>query len=164
VKKESTICFQTSSEIKSALEKIAEEKQQTVSYIVEAIVSQYLKSNRGFQEIIQNRRRCDRKKVSLKAFIGDPRWQRRNFVKGTILDISLGGIRFSVPKGTTVEILAGDKATEYSVIFTLPNNLWQTNVKCRSQRALESEEAVQVGAAFVSLDPSTCSTLQKYLI
>jgi hypothetical protein len=63
-----------------------------------------------------------------------------------------------------VEILAGNKATEYSVIFTLPNNLWQTHVKCRSQQVLKSEEIVQVGAAFVSPDFSTCSTLQKYLI
>lgn len=164
MKKDTTICFQTSSEMKSALEAIAEDEQHTVSSLVEAIVFQYLQSKRGYQGIVQNRRQCNRKKVNLKAFIGDPKWHRRDFVEGTILDISLGGIKFSVPRGTKVEVVAGDKATEYSIIFTLPNNLWKTNVKCRSQRVVESEEAVQVGAAFVSPDFSTYSTLQKYLI
>ena len=162
--KKATICFQTSSEVKSALETIAEEEQHTLSSIVEAIVFQYLRSKRGFQGIIKNRRQCNRKKVSLKAFIGDPRWHSRDFVEGTVLDISLGGIQFSIPKGTKVEILASDTVTEYSVIFTLPNNIWKTNVKCRSKRVVESEKAIQVGAAFVSPDFSTCSTLQKYLI
>jgi hypothetical protein len=102
--------------------------------------------------------------LTLKAFIGDPKWQRKDFVEGTIIDISLGGIKFSVPKGTKVEILVGDKLTEYSVIFTLPNQLWKTNMKCRSPRVVESRDAVQVGAAFVSPDFSTCSVLQKCLI
>jgi hypothetical protein len=164
MQKDTTICFQTSSEVKNVLENIAKEEQQTVASIVEAIVFQYLKSKRGFDGIIQNRRRCERKTVALKAFIGDPRWQRRDFVEGTIMDISLGGIKFSVPKGTIVEMLAADNATEYSVIFTLPNNLWKTNVNCRPKRVVKSEEAVQVGAAFVSPDFSTCKTLQKYLI
>ena len=162
--KESTICFKTNSEMKSALEKIAEEEQRNVSSIVEAIVFQYLKSNKGFKGIIQNRRRFDRKKVSLTAYIGDPRWQRRDFEKGNILDVSLGGVRFSVPKGTKLEILPDCKATEYSVIFTIPNNPWLTKVNCRFQQVVESEEAVQVGAAFVSPDFSTYSALQKYLI
>lgn len=162
--KDSTICFQTSSEVKSMLENIAKEEQQTVASVVEAIVFQYLRSIRGFDGIIQNRRRCDRKKINLKAYIGDPRWQRRDFVEGTIMDISLGGIKFSVPKGTMVEILAVDNAAEYNVIFTLPNNIWNTSVKCRPKRVVKSEAAVQVGAAFVNPDLPTCKTLQKYLI
>ena len=164
MKKESTICFQTSSEMKGALEEIAEEEQRNVSSIVEAIVFQYLKSNKGFQGIIQNRRRFDRKKVSLEAYIGDPRWQRRDFEKCNILDVSLGGIRFSVPKGTKLEILPDCTATEYSVIFTIPNNPWPTKVNCRFQQAGESEEAIQIGAAIVSHDFSTYSALQKYLV
>lgn len=162
--KTSTICFQTSAEMQSALETVAREEHQTVSCIIETILFQYLKSKRGFQGIVQNRRRCDRKQINLKALIGDPEWQQRDFTEGNITDISMGGIKFSVPKGTLVEMLTGDEANEFSVIFTLPNNIWKTKVKCRTRQVVESESIIQVGAAFISPDFQTCTKLQKYLI
>ena len=163
MEKESTLYFKTSLEVKSILETIAEKEHQNVSSIMESIVCKYLQSNRGFQVISQNQRRSDRKKVNLTAFIGKPRSQSQDFVKGNILDISLGGIRFSVPKGTEMEILADDKTTEYNVVFTIPDTPWQTKVNCRFKRVMEFGEAVQVGAAFVNADFMTYAQLQKYL-
>ena len=94
----------------------------------------------------QERRMSERRQVALPAFIGDARSDPRDFETGTVLDISLGGINFSIPKGTTIELRTDGDANEISVLFTLPNNHWRTNVICRPQRVFESADKVQIGA------------------
>ena len=74
--KDSTISFQTSSEICRCLEKLAEQEKQSVPSVVEAIVCSHLKDSKVLEGIFQSRRRSERIKVGLPAFIGDPRWQR----------------------------------------------------------------------------------------
>jgi hypothetical protein len=161
-----TICFQTTSETSNALDKIAEDEKLGVSEIVDIIINRYLKDNNEFPGIKQNRRRFERKKVDIPAHIGDPRWQRCNFEAITILDISIGGIRFAVPKGTKLEIQKdSDSATDkFIVIFRLPNYHWPINVQIAPQRVFESTEEVQVGAALVNPDFQAYSALQKYMI
>jgi hypothetical protein len=162
--KDNTICFQTSSEIKSLLEKIAEKESQSVSSVVETIICHYLKNDKSLGSVFQNRRRYERKEVSIPAYIGDPRWQRHDFVAGTILDISFGGIRMSIPKGTKVEIENADETDKFSVIFRIPDYHWPVNVKISPRRVIDSEEVVQIGASLTNPDFHAYSALQKYLI
>jgi hypothetical protein len=164
MKKDNTICFQTSSEIKRFLEKIAEKESQSVSSVVESIIYHYLKNDKAVEGIFQNRRRFERKKVSIPAYIGDTRWQRHDFVAGTILDISLGGIKMSIPKGTKVEIQNVNEADKFSIIFRIPNYHWPISVKISPQGVFESTEEVQFGAALINPDFQAYSALQKYLI
>jgi hypothetical protein len=162
--KDNTICFQTSSEIKSLLEKIAEKESQSVSSVVETIILHYFKNDKSFEDIFKNRRRYERKQVSIPAYIGDPRWQRHDFVAGTILDISFGGIRMSIPKGTKVEIENADETDKFSVVFRIPDYHWPVNVKISPRRVIDSEEVVQIGASLTNPDFHAYSALQKYLI
>jgi len=162
--KDGTISFQTSSEIRHYLEKLAEQEKQSVPFVVESIIHNYLKENKVLESIYQSRRRSERIKADLPAFIGDPRWQRKNFIAVKIIDLSFGGIRFSAPKGTRLAIESNGEAAEFKVIFTLPNTSWPINVKFHPRRVSESEEEDHVGAAFVNPDFYTCTVLQKYLI
>ena len=164
MERDSTICFQTTSEISLALEKIAREDCQSVSSVIESIIFHYLKDNKEFKGVYQSRRRLERKKVCLQAFLGDPDWQRREFERGTILDISFGGIRISVPKGTKIEIQSAGDPKEIRVIFSLEECPWPINLKCHLRRVSELEEEVQFGATVTDHDFYTFSTLQKYLI
>lgn len=100
----------------------------------------------------QDRRRSERRQVTLPAFIGDAHSNPRDFETGTVLDISLGGIHFSIPKGTTIELDTDADTNEISVLFTLPNNHWRTNVICRPQRVFESDHKVQIGATVLNPD------------
>lgn len=100
----------------------------------------------------QDRRRSERRQVALPAFIGDAHSNPRDFGTGTVLDISLGGIHFSIPKGTTIELNTDADTNEISVLFTLPNNHWRTNVICRPQRVIESDHKVQIGATVLNPD------------
>ena len=104
------------------------------------------KDGTSITSIGQERRMSERRQVSLPAFIGDARSDPRDFETGTVVDISLGGINFSVPKGTTIELRTDGETNKISVLFTLPNNHWRTNVICRPQRVSESADKVQIGA------------------
>jgi hypothetical protein len=166
MEKSTRICFQTTSEISNILDSIAENEKLSVSEVVDSIINRYLKDAKECQVIKQNHRRFERKKVALPAFIGDPRWKRRDFEAITMLDISIGGIGFAVPKGTKLEIRNNSVSgsDNFIIIFSLPNNHWPINVKISPQRVFESEEKVQVGAALVNPDFHAYSALQKYLM
>jgi hypothetical protein len=162
MKKNITICFQTTSEIGNAMEKIAREENQSLSSVIESLIYHHFKDNKDFDSIYQNRRHLVRKKVCLPACIGDPRWQRHDFEEGKILDISFGGLRISVPKGTKIEIQ--QETQEIRVNFTLAGCLWPINLKCHPQRISELEEEIHIGATIVDPDFYTYTALQKHLI
>jgi hypothetical protein len=164
MEKDTTICFQTTSEISNALGQIAEHEKLSVSEAVHDIINRYLKDKSQGDK--QNRRRFERKKIELPAWIGDPRWQRRDFKEITIMDISIGGIQFAVPKGTQLEIQKdGDNDTDkFVVIFRLPDYLFPIKVQISPQRVFESAEHVQVGAALVNPDFQAYTSLRQYMV
>ena len=166
MEKSTKICFQTTSEISNILDSIAENEKLSVSEVVDSIINRYLKDDKESQGIKQNHRRFERKKVALPAYIGDPRWQRCDFEAITILDVSIGGIRFAVPKGTKLEIRndSDSDSDNFIIILRLPNYHWPINVQISPQRVFESTEEVQVGAALVNPDFHAYSALQKYLM
>jgi hypothetical protein len=163
IEKDTTICFRTTSDIRNAIEEIAEKENGSVSAVVESIVYHHLRGNKALKCVFQNRRRSEREKVSFPAFIGDPRWQRRDFIAATIQDISFGGIRVSIPKGTRVKIDNYGKEAEFSVIFSVPDTLWPIHVECRPKWVADSEESFQLGAALVNPDLTAYKVMQKYL-
>jgi hypothetical protein len=162
--KKETICFQTSSEIRSSLEKIAGKEGQSVSSVVESIIHHYLQNDQAVEGIFQNRRRFERKKISIPAYIGDTRWQRDDFVEGTLLDLSIGGIRVSIPKGTKVDVRNIGETDELSVIFRIPSCYWPIHVKISPEEVIESADEVQIGASLIHPDFQAYSALQKYLM
>ena len=162
--KDITVCFQTDSETVDALEKIAREDGQTVSTVIESVIRHYLRDNRECRGLHQSRRCLERKKVRIPAFVGDPGWQRKDFVRGNILDISFGGIQVSIPKGTKMEIQSDGDPREMRVIFSLEDCPWPVHLKCQPRRASESGEEVLIGASLIDPDHYTYTTLQKHLI
>lgn len=142
----------------------------TCNHIV-MIMAQILRTmaimnNIGFQGITQNRRRFERKKVDLPAYIGDPRWQRHNFESITILDISMGGIRFVVPKSMKLKIKKDNDSDpdKLIVIFRIPNFFWPIKVQISPKRVLEFAEGIQIAATMVKPGFPAHSILQKYLM
>lgn len=163
MEKDTTICFETTSAIRNALEEIAEKEKRSVSSVVESIVYQHLHDHKTVKYGVENRRRSERKPVHFPAFIGNPRWQRRDFVPAEIQDISFGGIRVEIPAGTRVQVENYGEEAHFTVIFSLPDTLWPIHMECRPKWVADSEGAIQMGAALVNPDLSAYQVLQKYL-
>jgi hypothetical protein len=164
MKKDITICFRTNMEIRNSLEKISTDDRQSLSSVIENMLYNYLKGRKALQGMTSDKRQFARKQVALPAFIAEAKADARGYQTGTIMDISLGGIRISVPKGTQLEIKADGDATEFDIIFTLPYATRPLKMRCHPQRVFESEEDVQIGTAFVDADFRSYQTLQNFMI
>ncbi len=162
--KDITICFRTSTEIRNSLQKVADAERQTMSAIIDNMLYQYLSEKKALQDIERERRQYIRKPVSLPALVMDQNEENRALQTGKVLDISLGGLLISIPKGGKLEVSASGETNEFTIIFTLPEAMQPINVKCKPQRTFESEGDVQIGANFVDSDFHSYQTLQKYLI
>jgi len=156
MKKHTTICFRTSSEIRIAIETIAENERQSLSSLIESILFRHLKETKSLPVSGTERRRHDRKKISVPALIRESNEGKNDFETGAILDISLYGMRISVPKGTQLEIKAEGASSTIEVTFTLPNATQLLRMKCQPQRTID--------AAIVDSDFNSYRTLQNYLM
>jgi hypothetical protein len=161
MEKDTTICFQTTVQVLSAIEKIAEKENKSVSAVVESIVCQHLKVHP--EGIYDDRRRLERRQVHFPAFVGDPRWQRRDFVAGAVLDLSFGGIRISIPRGTRVKFDPFGDETQFSVIFSVPDSLWPIHVRCAPKWVADMDDTVQMGAKLMNPDLNAYKVLREHL-
>lgn len=163
MKKDVSICFRTSAAIRDALSDIAEEERKSISGVIESIIYRHLKTGVAPKGIGKERRRFMRKKVSLPAFIDSSESRDHEFDAGTVLDISMGGIRFSVPKGTKFETQYKNGDAEFSVMFILPDESKPVKVKCRTMQVYDEAQVVQIGAAFQDADFNSYRALHNYL-
>jgi hypothetical protein len=144
---------------------------------IETVRSQLLHRTRGRQSgketahrplpeeevFSQDRRGFKRVPANFPACIGDARSKTGDFAIGTIQDVSMGGVRLSVPKGTNLITGPGCEAVEFSISFSLPNNHWPIGVKCLPRRVVELGDEIQIGAAFVDTDIRSHHALQQYM-
>jgi len=163
MKKPITICFRTSEELRGALERAAGEGRRSLSSMIELVLTEYLKRNRDFSDRGQvERRRYPRKQVTLPAYV--------EVSKGTvtqhgavILDLSLGGMRLSVPKECVSKIYEKGEKSHFETSFTLPSENKPVRLVCKPERVVPSNGNVYVGASFVDADFTAYQRLQQYL-
>jgi hypothetical protein len=152
--------FLTDEGIRHALMKSAREKNLSVSYVIEQIVRDYFRKNKSFDE---KRRRFERKSASFSCFIGGSDTHASDLINATILDISHGGVRIAIPKGSAFDIKKICDET-IVVIFSLPNFNWPVRLECRLQRVFDHEDEVHIGAAVINPDCSVCLALQQCMV
>ncbi len=162
MKKEVTICFRTSEELRGALEKAAREDRRSLSSAIELILTDYLEKNHEFPHQ-KDRRRFGRKQVSIPAHVKgiDPDKLEHDAV---ILDISLSGLRVSLPKELMQEIYEGEKESMFETWFVLPQEQKSIRLVCRPQRVVPVNGNIHVGASFVDSDFTNYQQLQQYLV
>jgi CRP-like cAMP-binding protein/flavin-dependent dehydrogenase len=112
---------------------------------------------------MKERRRLERSTLTLPALIGEADAAPDNYEPGTAIDISISGIRFLVPKGTTLGGKEHEESTKFTVVFTLPDQQQPIEVKCRSKYLRTTEEGVEIGAKFVDPEAQIYQPLRQYL-
>lgn len=163
IRKDMTASFLTDLEVMRAVEKTAKENNQSVSYVIESIIRSYFMDNKTLQHIDEKQRRFERKCTGFSCFIGNADSQARDLITATIMDISHGGVRISIPKGPDFDIKSVFDET-FVVIFTLPNCNWPIKLECRSQRVFDHKDEVHIGANIINPDCSVCLALQQCMV
>jgi hypothetical protein len=162
MKKEVTICFRTSEELRSALEKAAREDHRSLSSAIELILTDYLEKNHEFPHQ-KERRRFVRKQVSIPAHVKSIDADKKQH-DAVILDISLSGLRVSLPKESMPDIYEVAETSAFETLFVLPQEEKSIRIVCRPQRVVPVNGNIHVGASFVDSDFTNYQQLQQYLV
>lgn len=159
MKKDVTICFRTSELLRQSLEKIAGAERRSLSSIIENILYGYVKSRPGPKGTGRERRDYSRKEVSFPALVYREDTRESTLQTGIVNDISLGGMRISIPHDYPVE-----NNREFNTVFTIPGEKAPIRMRCNIKRiANEAGNVRECGAAFVDGDFAGYQKLQKYL-
>ena len=163
MKKDITICFRTSDELRTSLEKVAKEGRRSLSAMIENILYDFLKEKRVSPNVDKEKRRYFRKGVALPTFVYETGTEAREAQAGIIVDISLGGLRISVPRDCKIEV-NDSEGKQLDLLFTLPNEKAPITMKCKPARVSDNSSEIEVGASFVDSDFRSYQKLQNYLI
>ena len=157
MKKDLTICFRTTEDFRKSLEKIARQERRTLSGLIQNVLSDYMsRKETSFSD--EERRRYPRKNVTLPAFISGA--DVREAQSGAILDLSLGGMRMSVPKESRIETWH----TPLNVLFALPGEKTPVALSCTPTRAQPSNGDIEVAVSFANCDFPSYQKVQAYLL
>jgi hypothetical protein len=161
MKKDITICFRTSDELRKGLDEVALESRRSLSSIIENALTSFLKQ-RGVSGSGQDKRRHPRKAVCLPAFISAEGSEEP--CPSIILDISLSGLKISLPKEFGIEVQEEGEQTHLNILFTLPQERTPVAMSCRASRILGGGPDIEVGAMFAECDFTNYQKLQNYLL
>jgi hypothetical protein len=159
MKKDVTICFRTSEDLRTSLEKVAEGERRSLSSIIETVLFGYLNDKSGLKNPKSERRNYPRKEVSLPAFVYKRDAKESALQTGIIFDLSLGGLRISIPQDYNAE-----QEGQFDTIFTIPSEKKPIKMKCTVKRIFDgTENTKEIGADFVDGDFPGYQKLHKYL-
>jgi hypothetical protein len=159
MKKDVTICFRTSDDLRASLEKVANGERRSLSSIIETVLFNYLKDKGESKSSKSERRNYPRKEVSLPAFVYKRDAKESTLQTGIIFDLSLGGLRVSIPEDYQVE-----QEGQFDTVFTIPTEKKPIKMKCTIKRILDgTENTKEIGADFVDGEFPGYQKLHKYL-
>lgn len=154
--KETVICFRTSDELRKALEKLCGEERRSLSSCIENILYAHVEE-REPKSVEREKRRYPRKKISAPALV---RGTDGTVHAGMLHDVSLGGIRISVPRGFQCEV---EEASPISVVFTLPGGERALTVECLP-RHVHTNGQTLIGASFIDTDFQSYQAIQSHIV
>ena len=160
--KDSLICFRTSKALHESLTQVAQEDRRSLSSTIEMALTKYLKERKAFQGVEKEKRQYPRKTLSVPAVIDQQ--ELGQMAVGSITEISLGGVKVLIPKDFKHPILINPQGSKFEIVFNLPNENKPIKLFCESQRVVDAEDSIQIGASFVDADFKSYKALQTYLM
>ena len=164
MRKDSLICFRLSKNLHESLIMVAQEERRSLSSAIEIILTNHLKERKALKGIKKEKRQYPRKAVSVPTFINHISSGGEKILAGSITDISLKGVRISIPQDISGESFTELDKCKFEIIFTLPNGNRPIHLTCESCRVVDSKELIQIGASFVDGDFNCYKALQTYLM
>lgn len=146
------LCFRTTLENIEKLEDIAEAQGLPVSDLVSEIVDKHLRQSDRYLGDTEKRRHM-RYPAHLPAVIQiDYDESETHYKIGTILDISLSGVRVSIPLNENLGSRVKNQCPDFEIMFHMPNNTITIRCKCTPRRIVSADNYVHLGSEFVDND------------
>jgi c-di-GMP-binding flagellar brake protein YcgR len=166
VKKDTLYSIRMSGSMLQTLKRAAMKDRRTVASLLDKIILDYLEKEGFIQSLYFNaeRRRFQRKKVTLPAISVIKSPSKTEALPTVILDISLGGVLVTYPKGTGIEIISMDELPRFELYFKLPQFEEQIHFPCEARRLHKTIDEIQVGATFFNPDERDLRKLKTFLM
>ena len=162
VKKDSLICFRASSNLRELLVQVSKEDNRSLSSTIEIALTTYLKEKRAYRVVKKEKRQYPRKTISVPTVINQHDCGQMGI--GSILEISLGGVRVLIPKDFKHKIVIDTQGSKFEIVFNLPNENKPIKISCESKNVDDSKGDLYVGACFVDADFQSYKALNAYLM
>jgi hypothetical protein len=158
------ICFRLEPEAYEKLKHIADEDETSIEALVKNISNAYIE-RRTQQKAGAEKREFIRNQTNLPVVIQlmfEP--GEAHYRTGTIKDISMGGVRISLPKQEQPNMEVFDRCNRLEILFRLPGEEYTVTFTCRPSRMNMLEDTVQFGASFTEADLRSQQMLHKYVM
>jgi hypothetical protein len=158
------INFRLDSEAFSRLKRIAEEDETSIEELVSNISLAYLERRTRHANNSEKREFC-RNRANLPVVL-QLRFEpgQTHYRTGTIKDISMGGVRISLPKQEHLNIEVFERCNQVEILFRLPGEENTITFICKPSRVQALEDAVQFGAKFTEANLRSQQMLHKYVM
>ena len=153
--KNAVICFRINKDLRRVLEKISEVDRRSLSATIENILYAYAEQ-RGTEVVKEERRRYPRKSIAVPALVSGPDGA---VYGGMVNDVSLGGLRVSVPEDHECQIGEGFRI---SVVFAVPESDRPLTMQC-VPRHVRSDGRKSIGASVVDGECKGYEILSNHL-
>ena len=123
-----------------------------------------LQSQKMFNGFKKEKRQYPRMATSVPAFISKGGSKEAKLHIGSIMDISLGGVRISIPRAMKHKVLTDPLTNEFEIIIALPDENEPIHLKCKSRRVSYSKDNMDIGASIIDTDIHNYKALKSYLM
>lgn len=164
MKKDSLICFRASKDLHQALGKIAKEERRSLSAMIEIALISFLKEKNVLKSLDKERRKYPRKHISIPAFVNQYDSGKAKLNAASVMNISLEGIKISVPGDAKIDIKSEPQSSKFQIIFTLPNDNRPISLECEPRCKADFQDSIFIGASIVDADFESYKKLQTYLM
>ncbi len=165
MKKDTIYSMRISRTTRDALKKTASRERRTVASLLDKIITDYLEKE-GFsvrEETNEERRRFPRKKITLPGITVLKSNEMTDPLPGVILDLSMGGVLLTYPKGSDLNITSVGELPVFELRFLLPSVGEQINFDCHARRISDTGNEIQIGAVFKDPEENVARKLKAYL-
>ena len=138
-------------------------KKEELCPYLEQISNCHLFSRKAFNGVTKEKRQYPRTITSIPAFVNNGGSGKAKLHIGSIIDISLGGLRISIPRGMKYGRLTDHRETEFEIITNLPDADEPIHLKCKSQRVVYFKDDIHVGTSIIGADIRSYEAFKNYL-
>jgi hypothetical protein len=158
------ICFAADSELYERLFEGAERQNLSLDDFLHHVIQHYLQDHSGFSKE-REKRSYRRAKLSLPVIVRAEKRDNEVFARaGVVNDISVGGMRITVPKR---DMVSDEYYLDFDVIeilMKLPDTGEPSSFTCEIIRTTPTHEGVEFGARFVEADLDGVQAIHKYMM
>lgn len=160
MEKDCSVSLRIGRDLRESLSRIAREEARSLSAIVESILVRYVEERAAAPG--KEMRRYRRQDVTLPALVSLSGSGGETY-SAMVLDISLAGMKISLPKEFSYQMREDKEGLHLDVRFPIPREKMPVILKCRPVRVEETDVSTDLGTLFADCSFDEYCRVRNYV-